>query len=61
MVKSAPKRMNQKSVDSHLKKNKRNNQGCPLIPVHKLEPIYANKMNDVLKERIQRPKEASWQ
>lgn len=56
-----PKKMNQKSVDSHLLKNKRNNQGCPLIPVHKLETIYANKMNDVLKERIKRPKEASWQ
>ena len=32
-----------------------------MIPIHKLEPIYANKMQDVLKEPSTRPKEKNWQ
>ena len=59
--KLAPKKMDQKQIDSHLKKINKSNQGCPLIPIHKLEPIYANKMQDVLKEPSARPKEKNWQ
>ena len=58
--KPVPKKMDQKLIDAQLKKNQNNNQGCPLIPIHKLEPIYANKMKDVLRERSVRPKEKNW-
>ena len=48
-------RIDQKMIDGHLKKNEFDNQGCPLLPIHKLDPIYQNRMQDVLKEPNERP------
>jgi len=54
------KKLDQKKLDKHVRKNLHDNQGCPLIPIHKMDPIYHQQMQDVLNSKSARPKEQSW-
>ena len=33
------RKLNQQTLDKHVSKNN-DNQGCPLLPIHKMDPIY---------------------
>jgi len=34
------KKLDQKHIDKEVSKTKLDNQGCPLLPIHKMDPIY---------------------
>ena len=34
------RKLTQKIIDKQIKKNSLDNQGCPLLPIHKMDPIY---------------------
>ena len=60
-IKRVKNKVDQPELESQIKKNIKDNEGCPLLPIHKLDKIYQNRMQDYLKEPIKRPKERNWQ
>ena len=59
--KTQVRKMNQSTIDKHIVKNRLDNQGYPLLPVHKMDPIYNQQMLTHHKSPSPRPQEKNWQ